>query len=118
MRRVQQEAKPQEWKATGFVHPGVFVSRAQLDFVKSAIANKRRTRMYIAFQQAVASKWGKLDYVAQGPPATGIIECGSYDKPDIGCHRQDDDAMAAYVQSLLWYITGDQQLRQTMQLQF
>lgn len=91
----------------GFVHPGVLVSKAQLDFVKKAVAEKRDP-MFIAYQQTVASKWAKFDYEVKGPPANGTIECGSYDKPDKGCSQAHDDAMAAYIQSLLWYISGDQ----------
>jgi hypothetical protein len=91
----------------GFVHPGVLVSKAQLDFVKKAVAEKRDP-MFISYQQAVASQWGRLDYKMAGPPAKGTIVCGPYDKPNVGCSKAHDDAMAAYVQSLLWYISGDQ----------
>jgi hypothetical protein len=102
-----QAVQSQEGKPQGFQHPGVLVSRAQLDFVKAAVKAKQEP-MYTAYQQAMASKYGKLDYVVKGPPANGTIECGSYDKPDVGCSQQHDDSMAAYVQALLWYLTDDQ----------
>lgn len=93
-------------KAQAFQHPGVYVSRSQLDFVKAQVKTKQEP-MYSAFQKAVSSRFGKLDYKVQGPPADGTIECGSYDKPNVGCSWQDDDSKAAYIQSLLWYLTGD-----------
>lgn len=93
--------------AQTFVHPGVYVSGPQLDFVRKAVAAKQEP-MYNAFELAKASKYGALDYKPQGPPADGTVECGSYDKPDVGCSAQNNDAIAAYTQALLWYLTRDQ----------
>lgn len=92
--------------AQAFQHPGVLVSGAQLDFVKAQVKAKAEP-FYSEYQKAVASEYGALDYKLKGPPATGVIECGSYSKPDNGCHAEDTDASAAYVQALLWYISGD-----------
>jgi hypothetical protein len=92
--------------AQAFQHPGVLVSGAQLEFVKAQIGAKAEP-FYGEYQKAVVSEYGALDYKLLGPPATGVIECGSYSRPDNGCHAEDTDASAAYVQSLLWYITGD-----------
>lgn len=91
-----------------FVHPGVYVSKSQLDLMRSQVKAKKGP-MYNSFLIASAGKFGKLDYEVQGPPAGGVVECGSYDKPNIGCSAQDSDSMAAYTQSLLWYITGNKQ---------
>lgn len=88
------------------VHPGVLVSRAQLNFVRAQVQAKREP-FYSEYQKAVASDYGALDYKLKGPPATGIIECGSYSRPDFGCHAEDADASAAYLQALLWIISGD-----------
>jgi len=92
--------------AQEFRHPGVFVSGAQLEFVRAQVKAKKEP-MYSTFQKAMASKLGTVDYQVQGPPADGTVECGSYDKPNVGCSAQDQDSMAAYVQALEWYITGD-----------
>ena len=92
--------------AQAFQHPGVLVSGAQLEFVKTQVKAKSEP-FYGEYRKAMASEYGALDYKLQGPPATGVIECGSYSKPDNGCHAEDADATAAYVQSLLWHITRD-----------
>lgn len=92
--------------AQKFVHPGVYVSGQQLDFVRKAVTAKQEP-MYGAFEHAKTTKYGALDYTPQGPPADGTVECGSYDKPDVGCSAQNSDAIAAYTQALLWYITRD-----------
>ena len=87
-------------------HPGILVSRRQLDFVKQQVAKKNEP-FYGQYQKAVASQYAALDYKMQGPPPTGIIDCGPYSKPDHGCHAEDTDATAACLQSLLWWISGD-----------
>jgi hypothetical protein len=68
--------------AQEFRHPGVFVSGAQLEFVRAQVKAKKEP-MYSTFQKAMASKLGTVDYQVQGPPADGTVECGSYDKPNV-----------------------------------
>jgi hypothetical protein len=87
-------------------HPGVLVSGRQLDFVKRQVKQKKEP-IYSEYQKAVASQYAALDWKLQGPPATGIIDCGSYSRPDHGCHAEDADATAAYLQAVLWWIGGD-----------
>ena len=87
-------------------HPGVLVSGPQLDFVKRQVKEKKEP-FYSEYQKAVASQYAALDYKLQGPPPTSIIDCGSHSKPDHGCHAEDADATAAYLQALLWWISGD-----------
>lgn len=58
--------------------------------------------------KAMASNYGSLSYVVQGPWPGGVNQCGSNSNPNNGCQDADDDSNAAYVQALLWYITGDQ----------
>jgi hypothetical protein len=87
-------------------HPGVLVSRQQLDFVKQQVKAKKEP-IYSQYQKAVASQYAALDYKLLGPPETGIIDCGAYSRPDHGCHAEDDDASAAYLQAVLWWITRD-----------
>jgi len=92
--------------AQTFQHPGVLLSKAQLDFIKQQV-NAKVDPFYTEFKRAKDSDYGDLHYKPKGPPAGGVIECGSYSHPDFGCHDEDSDSSAAYIQSLLWYITGN-----------
>jgi hypothetical protein len=92
--------------AQSFQHPGVLVSKHQLDVIKSHVATKTNP-IYQEFLWAQASPYGALDYKPQGPPDTGIIDCGPYSKPNHGCKAEDSDAAAAYIQAILWYVTGN-----------
>lgn len=87
-------------------HPGVLVSREQLNFVRQQVKAKKQP-IYGEFQKAVASPYAALDYKLLGPPPSGIIDCGPYSRPDHGCHAEDTDASAAYLQAVLWWITRD-----------
>jgi len=89
-----------------FQHPGVLISKKQLDFVKSQIASKSGP-LYTSYEKAIVDKYSSKTYKVEGPPADGIINCGSYSNPDIGCSEADSDSAAAYLQALLWYFTGD-----------
>jgi Alginate lyase len=91
-----------------FQHPGVLVSRAQLDYMKIMVAAHTEP-FYSAFLKAQNSDIGSLNYQPYGPPSDGFIKCGPTSNPNIGCSNSDDDSSAAYLQSLLWYITGNQQ---------
>jgi hypothetical protein len=95
-------AQTQVWQ-----HPGVLVSQAQLDFVKQQV-NAKVEPFYQEFLNAQKSNYGSLSYKVEGPYAGGVTQCGSYSNPDHGCQSADDDSAAAYVQALLWYITGNQ----------
>jgi hypothetical protein len=87
---------------TGFVHPGILVNRAQLDFIKK---NLGVDPYKSAFARANSSRFGSLSY-APGPIA--VVECGSYSNPDIGCTAEKNDATAAYTQALLFYLGGQE----------
>jgi MBG domain (YGX type) len=93
-------AQTQVWQ-----HPGVLVSQAQLDFVKQQVNNKVEP-FFQEFLNAQKSSYGSLSYKPEGPYPGGITQCGSYSNPNDGCQFADDDSAAAYVQALLWYITG------------
>jgi len=56
---------------TSFQHPGVLVSRAQLDFVKAQV-NAQDDPIYSAFLKAQNSRYGSLTYAPQGPPPGGV----------------------------------------------
>lgn len=86
----------------GFVHPGILVNRAMLDFVKAKIAAGEEP-WKSALANAQASKFGKLSYT---PHARDVVECGSYSNPDVGCSDEKNDCLAAYTHALLWAYTG------------
>ncbi len=102
-----------------FQHPGVMVGKAQLDFIKAQV-NAHIEPMFSAYQNAIANPYGSLTPAdnaggtfaggpaPQGPPAGGTIDCGSSSNPDTGCTADDEDGAVAYVQALLWWITGNQ----------
>lgn len=58
--------------------------------------------------KAKASNYGSTSYTVQGPWPGGINQCGANSTPNNGCSEADNDSNAAYVQALLWYITGNQ----------
>ncbi|MGX6606436.1 alginate lyase family protein [Micromonosporaceae bacterium Da 78-11] len=86
-----------------FAHPGVLVSRAQLDFVKGRVAAGAQP-WQAAYRQMIASKYASLSRTAK-PRAT--VECGSYSNPNNGCTDEREDAIAAYTDALAWYLTGN-----------
>ena len=88
---------------TGFVHPGVTVSKAQLDFARTKV-NAGAQPWKGAFDQMMASKYADLN---RPPKPRATVECGSYSNPDHGCTDERQDAIAAYTDALAWYITRD-----------
>ncbi|WP_107482048.1 alginate lyase family protein [Streptomyces sp. JHA26] len=87
-----------------FVHPGVTVSRGQLDFVRAEVdagAQPWKT----AFDRMMASKYADLN---RTPKPRAVVECGSYSHPNLGCTDEREDAIAAYTQALAWYVTRDE----------
>jgi len=83
------------------------VSQQQLDATRAAFqAGNLTIQREIA--KAKASTYGAANYTVQGPWPGGTNLCGSGSNPDQGCSEADNDSNAAYVQALLWYITGDQ----------
>jgi hypothetical protein len=86
-----------------FAHPGVLISRAQLDFVRAQVnANAQPWRA--AYDQMLASSYASL---SRTPRPRAIVECGSYSNPNLGCTDERQDAIAAYTDALIWYITRD-----------
>src|ERR1700716_3756735 len=86
-----------------FTHPGVLVSRAQLDFVRDRVnANAQPWRD--AYNQMAGSQYASL---SRTPHPRAIVECGPASNPNIGCTDERQDAIAAYTLSLIWYITRD-----------
>jgi hypothetical protein len=91
-----------------FTHPGVGVSRAQLDFVRAKVQAGAQPWTN-AFNQAKASKYASL---SRTPAPRAVVECGSYSNPNYGCTDEREDAIAAYTDALLWYITRDDRYAQ------
>jgi hypothetical protein len=101
-----------------FVHPGILVTRQQLDFVKANIA--RGTEPWAsAFARARSDRHGSPAYTPHPPLAqaatdttpaaeSGVVLCGSFSDPDVHCSDEKDDAVAAYTQALLWYLSDDE----------
>ena len=92
--------------AAAFVHPGVLVSNSQLELIRHAV-KQGSGPMFDAYRKALNSSYGRLDYVPKGPPASGVIVCGSYNKPNFGCSDESRDTATAYLQALLWAIDGN-----------
>lgn len=91
-----------------FTHPGVGVSRPQLDFVRAKVQAGAQPWTN-AFNQAKSSTYASL---SRTPKARAVVECGSYSNPDIGCRDERGDAIAAYTDALIWYITRDDRYAQ------
>ncbi|WP_435208625.1 alginate lyase family protein [Streptomyces sp. bgisy034] len=87
-----------------FVHPGVTVSKSQLDFVRTRV-NAGAQPWKGAFDQMTASKYADPN---RTPKPRAVVECGSYSNPNHGCTDEREDAMAAYTDALAWYITRDE----------
>jgi hypothetical protein len=88
---------------TGFVHPGVLESKAQLDFVKGKVAAGAQPWAG-AYSAMLASRYASL---RRTPAPRAVVECGSYSNPDHGCSAERQDAIAAYTDALAWYISGN-----------
>ena len=96
------ETAPPTTTAT-FAHPGVLVSRAQLDFLKGKVAAKAQPWLN-AYNQMIGSRYASL---SRTPKPRATVECGSYSNPNNGCTDEREDAIAAYTDALAWYITGN-----------
>lgn len=94
-------AVPQPAQAAGFKHPGVLVSRAQLDFVRANLDKEPWKSAWDALQK---SSFASLSYPAK-PRAD--VNCGASSIPDNGCSDEREDAMAAYTHALRWYLSKD-----------
>jgi Alginate lyase len=84
-----------------FVHPGILVSRAQLEFVKK---HQSEEPWATSMRAALAHPYASRDY---SPSPRVVVECGAYSNPDIGCSDETRDAQVAYLQALLWYYTNE-----------
>jgi hypothetical protein len=86
-----------------FTHPGVLVSRAQLDFVRTKV-NSGAQPWKSAYDQMMGSSYASLSRTAK---PRSVVECGPYSNPNLGCTDEREDAIAAYTDALAWYLTQD-----------
>ncbi|MEU9385312.1 alginate lyase family protein [Streptomyces sp. NPDC048279] len=86
-----------------FVHPGVTVSKSQLDFARAEVLAGAQP-WKSAYDQMMASKYADLN---RTPAPRATVECGSYSNPNYGCTDEREDAIAAYTDALAWYVTKD-----------
>ncbi|WP_172382983.1 alginate lyase family protein [Streptomyces sp. MNP-20] len=86
-----------------FSHPGVLVSKAQLDRVRAHVA-AREQPWRTAYEQLRASKYAAADY---RPKPYAVVACPPGNEPGQGCVEEREDALAAYTQALLYNVTGD-----------
>lgn len=87
-----------------FVHPGILLDAPALQATRDALraGDPLKTSAMAAMRQ---SPLASLEHVAT-PFAR--VECGSFDKPSIGCKPERDDAKAAYTHALLWAYLGEE----------
>lgn len=89
---------PKRW-----VHPGVFVNAEQLDFVGEKVSRHSEP-----WSNAFTSM---MNYNYSSPTRTAVpyttVECGPTSTPNIGCYQEREDSMAAYINSLAYWITKD-----------
>ncbi|WP_225725739.1 MULTISPECIES: alginate lyase family protein [unclassified Nocardia] len=86
-----------------FVHPGVLVSREQLDLVKVRLAVGLQP-WKSAYDKMIGSEYASATHAAKPRP---VVDCGPYDNPNNGCSDERRDAIAAYTDALAWYLSGD-----------
>jgi hypothetical protein len=105
--RTEQTSAIQSATST-YHHPGVVNSDVSLNFVKQKIA-QGVDPWKTAYTTAVNDTYGSLSYTDHPPTdSSGNVDCGSYSNPDIHCHDQRNDALAAYTDALLWWFSGNQ----------
>ena len=99
---VVGSAGPQAGAApAAFTHPGVLVSRAQLDYIRSQV-NAGAQPQTSAYQAMMRD--GLLSQ-SRAPHPRSVVECGPISNPNYGCTDERQDALAAYGNALAWYIT-------------
>jgi hypothetical protein len=86
-----------------FAHPGVVVSRSELDYIRGRVAAGAQP-WKSAYDSLRASPYASL---SRTPAPRAVVDCGSHSVPDNGCTEEREDALAAYADALLWYLSRD-----------
>jgi Alginate lyase len=94
--RVRQTPKP-------FTHPGVLVSKEQLDFVRGKVRAGQQPWKG-AYDAMTASRYASLAWV---PRPREVVTCPPGEAAGRGCVEEREDAIAAYTDALAWYIGRD-----------
>ncbi|MFF3308358.1 alginate lyase family protein [Streptomyces sp. NPDC002952] len=97
--RSAVRARPEDG---AFEHPGVLVSREQLDNVRRHV-DQGEQPWVSAFLGMRDSRYGSYKWQAK-PYAT--VACPPDTRAGRGCVEEREDAIAAYTQALLWSVTG------------
>ncbi|MEO7309275.1 MAG: alginate lyase family protein [Chitinophagaceae bacterium] len=87
-----------------FKHPGILNSREQLSFIKKKLKNGEEP-WKTAFKQLRESPFSSSNYQ---PKPYDVVDCGSYNKPNVGCDQQAQDGMAVYCNALMYCFTNDE----------
>jgi len=88
---------------TGFLHPGILHSQADIDFVKQKLS-ERKQPWKDAWEELGESKYSSLSWT---PEPRKVVERGAYNNPDIGSSEFLEDGNAAYTHALKWVLGGD-----------
>ena len=91
-----------------FTHPGVLLDTAQLNLIKSKVAQGAQPWSN-AYSAMLADPLASL---SRNPSPTTVVQCGPTSTPNIGCTSERQDALAAYAMSLAWYISDGTQYAQ------
>ena len=86
-----------------FVHPGMLINSAELDFVKAKVKSGEEP-WKTSWTRLKADDHAKLTWKAK--PRADVFR-GSYNNPNIGAGDLGHDAQAAYLHSIEWGLTGD-----------
>ncbi|HEX7366598.1 MAG TPA: alginate lyase family protein [Pelobium sp.] len=87
-----------------FKHPGILNSENQIDFVRKKIELEQEP-WKSAFEKLKKSRYASPSYNAK---PYQIVNCGSYNKPNVGCDAQAEDGMAVYCNALLYCFTKEE----------
>jgi hypothetical protein len=90
-----------------FRHPGVFSSKAELDFLRTKVAARDGSPLVAGYDVLAADSKANLNFTAT--PYSNVIVKGSGSTPS-----EDDfrgDAHAAYAHAIRWVATGDVRYR-------
>ncbi len=101
-------ASPRAWAqtrpaVTAFVHPGMYHSKAELDFVRQEVLAGVQPRKSW-YDKMVADSRSSLAWT---PKPIAHVARGAFNSPNIGADDMGHDANAAYSQALQWYVTRD-----------
>ncbi len=98
------DTKPHKLRAPAhFAHPGVLLDTAQLNLIKSKVAQGTQPWSN-AYSAMLADPLASL---SREPSPTTTVQCGPTSTPNIGCTSERQDALAAYAMSLAWYISDN-----------